>query len=100
MPDASKPTSIPHDVAQVVFDVAVGSLDFGSGFLDNDEITALRAFAEAIGVDPAKATPSNFVCVFDPPHQWDEWRDMASVGQQGWKRYRACSRCGEFEYAK
>lgn len=52
--------TVPHEVAQRVFDTAVNSLDFGSGFLDTEEVDALRAFAVLIGVDPMNATPGGF----------------------------------------
>ncbi len=54
------PFTVPEDIAKAVFDVAVGSMDFGSGFLDNEEVDALRAFARLIGIDPINATPSSF----------------------------------------
>jgi len=47
---------------QIVFDTAVHSMDFGSGFLDDEEVTALRAVAVLLGVDPLVATPDNFRC--------------------------------------
>jgi hypothetical protein len=88
-------SSIPDDVARTVFDIAVGSLDFGSGFLDNDGVHALRAFARAIGVDEAKATPENFTCVFYPPHEWSDWRPVpgSTNGSEG----RLCQKCQHYE---
>lgn len=55
----SKITLAPED-AKALFDIAVGSMDFGSGFLDNEEVDILRAFAVKLGLDPMEATPSNF----------------------------------------
>lgn len=52
--------TVARDVAQRVFDTAVNSMDFGSGFLSTDEVDALRAFAVLIGVDPMNATPGGF----------------------------------------
>lgn len=51
---------IDRETLQVVFDTAVHSLDFSSGFLDHDEVIALRATARLLGVDPEAATPINF----------------------------------------
>lgn len=51
---------LPLDIARKVFDTAVDSMDFGSGFLDDEEVLALREFAVAIGVDPMTATPYGF----------------------------------------
>lgn len=43
------------------FDIAHNSMDFGSGFLDNEEMEHLRQFAFAIGVDdsPFRTTQQN-----------------------------------------
>ncbi len=54
------PVTIPRWVLQAVFDVAVGSLDFGSGLLCDDDVLALRELAKALGVDPETASPSAF----------------------------------------
>lgn len=48
------------EAVQVVFDAVIGSMDFGSGFLDTFEVIALRRLAEALGVDPKDATPSQW----------------------------------------
>ena len=54
---------------KVVFDVATNSLDFGSGFLDDEEVKALRAAAVDLGVDPMEATPHGFRAKYCPGHQ-------------------------------
>ena len=51
---------LSKESAMAVFDIAVNSMDFGSGFLDNEEVDALREFAVLIGVDPMNATPVGF----------------------------------------
>jgi hypothetical protein len=56
--------TIEKRILQIVFDTAVHSLDFGSGFLDDEEVAALREIAVILSVDPAKATPSNFTCKY------------------------------------
>lgn len=61
---------IDREALQAVFDVAVGSMDFSSGFLDHEEVLALRRVAVALGVDPMFATPNNFECEFSGKHQW------------------------------
>ncbi|MDG4792712.1 hypothetical protein [Micromonospora sp. WMMD1082] len=45
---------------RILFDAVCNSLDFGSGFLDTEEVEALRRLAETLGVDPMVATPSEF----------------------------------------
>jgi hypothetical protein len=54
---------------KVVFDVATNSLDFGSGFLDDAEVKALRAAAVDLGVDPMEATPHAFKGKYCPGHE-------------------------------
>jgi hypothetical protein len=56
------------EIWQAVFDVAVGSMDFGSGFLDDEEVEALRAAAGILGVDPDTATPRQFICKYRGHH--------------------------------
>jgi hypothetical protein len=58
---------------QIVFDVAVSSMQFGSGFLVDEEVTGLRAIAVCLGIDPMKATPDNFRCKYTGRHEpWGE----------------------------
>jgi hypothetical protein len=58
--------TIPKLTAQILFDALVQSMDFGSGFLDTEEVEALRAMAVVLGVDPAQATPAEFTARY--PH--------------------------------
>jgi hypothetical protein len=51
---------VPRPILQAVFDAAVNSMDFGSGFLEDSDVAALRAVACLLGVDPVLATPGNF----------------------------------------
>jgi hypothetical protein len=68
---------VDFEVAQAVFDCAVGSMNFGSGFLDDDEVHALRRFAEAIGVNPMAGTPSEYskriLHVYEQTDYVDHW---------------------------
>jgi hypothetical protein len=77
--------TVPRGMLQKVFDTAVHSLDFGSGHLDDDEVTALRAVAVLLGADPAIATPENFRCKYAGQHQGGRV-DWAG---QGWM----CTQC-------
>lgn len=72
--------TLDFEHAQRIFDALVGSMDFGSGFLETDDVTALRALAEAIGVDPNKGTPAEFISQY--PHQYDGETDRQKVGWQ------------------
>lgn len=53
-------TEIETEDLRALFDVAVGSLNFTSGFLDTDEVNMLRRIAVTLGVDPMTATPTQF----------------------------------------
>ena len=59
---------IPVRLAAILFDTAVGSMDFGSGFLDDEEVAALREAAVLLGADPDEATPRNFRCKYRGRH--------------------------------
>lgn len=51
---------VPREDLRALFDLAVNSLNFGSGFWDTDDTNAARRIAVALGVDPMEATPSEF----------------------------------------
>ena len=55
----SETIQVPKLTLQIVFDAAVESMDFGSGFLDTEEVDALREVAGLLGVDPRVATPDS-----------------------------------------
>lgn len=52
--------AVPTEDLRTLFDIAVGSLNFVSGFLDSDEVDALRRVAVQISVDPMAGTPKEF----------------------------------------
>jgi hypothetical protein len=60
--------SIDGELLKTIFDLATG-MDFGSGFLDKEEVDSLRAVAVILGIDPLLATPANVLCQYQP-HQW------------------------------
>lgn len=68
-------TTLPTEDLRDIFDIAVGSMDFGSGFLDTDCVEALRRIAVALGVDPMTATPSGFATQY--PHEFRENRQLS-----------------------
>ena len=49
---------------RALLDVATGSMDFGSGFLDNEQVEVLRRLAPFLGIDPDVVTPPNFKCAY------------------------------------
>lgn len=76
---------IDRTLLQVVFDIVTGSMDFGSDFLDNEEVDAMRKVAELIGVDPMLGTPSTHKCRFDGKHEF--YKGPPSPNE------RYCQRC-------
>jgi hypothetical protein len=58
---------ITDDDVRLLFDMAIGSMEFGSGLLDDEEVLQLRRIAVRLGVDPDEATPYNF-----RNHVWPE----------------------------
>lgn len=73
---------VRRELLEAAFDVATSSLDFGSGFLDDEQVEALRGIAVLLGVDPLVATPANYVCKYTGEHEWP------TTGP------RRCWRCG------
>jgi hypothetical protein len=61
VPDFTEKVEVPKVALQLVFDALCQSLDFGSGFLDDEDVEGLRAVAVALGVDPMVATPADWV---------------------------------------
>lgn len=55
---------IRTELLKIIFDVAVESLDFDSGFLCNEEVEALREIAIMLEIDPDVGTPHNFKCQY------------------------------------
>lgn len=58
-------------------------MDFGSGFLCEDEVNVLRDVAQLLGIDPMVVTPSNLTCQFKGTHQWSKEPWGALGGKKG-----------------
>ena len=67
---------IDDEVLRALFDTAVHSMDFGSGFLDDEEVASLRTVAVVLGVDPWEATPAKFRCKYRGHHKAKPYLDM------------------------
>ena len=85
---------------RAVLDIATMSMDFGSGFLDNEQVEALRKLAEIIGLDPILATPSNFVCVDRGVHTWifAAADGLSKYGSIGARDHWYCALCRHTVY--
>lgn len=94
----AKEVVVPIEIARAVFDIATNSMDFGSGFLDDEEVVQLRSFAERIGVDPMKGTPGNFKTNFQHafvPRKLNpsEWQ-LANHAEYWAEEALRCAECG------
>lgn len=87
---------IDERLLRVLFDTAVGSMDFGSGFLDDEEVAALREVAGMLGADPMVATPGKFRCGYRGHHAAEPYLDRFMFdGPDGVLR-NAYRRAGDF----
>ncbi len=68
MPDDKPKVQLDFEDAQALFDMTTSSMNFGSGFLDSDDVNLLRKLAVLIGVDPSKGTPEEFKSQY--PHEY------------------------------
>ena len=66
----SSDITIEKRLLQVLFDVTIGTNDFASGGLDDEDVAALRSVAEVLGVDPMVATPDTFKCQYGHAHNF------------------------------
>lgn len=57
---------MPRGNVQEMLDIITGSLDYGSDFLDQEQIETLRSVAEMLGLNPMAATPTKYSKFF--PH--------------------------------
>ena len=82
--------SVNRETEQIIFDIAVNSLDWGSGFLDDEQVEALRRYAEHLGADVWKATPINHRPKYCPGHEWVQpWTPR----NESW----LCRHCGRYQ---
>jgi len=95
--------TVPREDLQILFDTAVGSMDFGSGFLDHEEVDCLRRIAVLLGVDPQDATPKEFQSSYPHPFDGQERRiyDDAFTGflPRPFRMGIVCRRCNKEETA-
>lgn len=88
----TKTVTIDQTLLQICFDVAVHSLDFSSGFLDDEEVSALREIAARLDVNPMVATPKKFKCKY---YGHELWRDQVNYrhGERGMPSPTVCCNC-------
>ena len=75
---------------RALLDLSTMSMDFGSGFLDEEQVEVLHAAAAVLGVDKITVTPSNFVCKYSGKHQM-RWVPAGFVRKVGCWRCTLCA---------
>lgn len=55
---------------RALLDLATSSMDFGSGFWDEEQTEIARKIAGVLDVDPQLVTPYNFACKYNGKHHW------------------------------
>lgn len=68
---------------QALLDLATSSLDFGSGFWDEEQVEIARKMAGILGIDPFVVTPSNMACKYRGEHQWRDLKPGEHWGMWG-----------------
>jgi hypothetical protein len=70
--------SIRKGDLRALLDVATGSLDFASGFLDNEQVEVLRRIAPSLDIEPRTVTPRNFMCLYEGKHNVRDGKSWCS----------------------
>lgn len=91
--DFSEKIEVSKLALQHVFDNLVHSMDFGSGFLDSEDVDALREVAKTLGVNPMDATPKEFASSYPHPYEQYAGKDWRGVT---WS-HDYCRRCSRVE---
>ncbi len=68
--DEDETVTIRMGDLRALLDVGTGSMDFGSGMLDNEQVEVLRTVAVVLGIDPNVVTPRNFECQYIGHHEF------------------------------
>jgi len=75
---------------RAIFDLAVNSLNFNSGFWTTEDVEIARRIAVIIGVDPMKGTPFLFASQY--PH---EWKSLRPDKPESYTPEFSCLYCGK-----
>lgn len=84
---------VRKELLQKLLDIATSSMDHGSGFLDNEEVEALRETAVTLGINPMTVTPYNFKPKYCPGHVWSDWKIVRSIEGAIRDERRECITC-------
>lgn len=82
MSEPEEMVTLPREALRALFDLAVNSMNFGSGFWETADTDTARAVAVVLGLDPMEATPSNHRANYEHTHVPVGWHDQINVS--GW----------------
>lgn len=90
--------TIPRELVLALIDMALTGDSGMSGWMDDEEVTKLRAAAEAAGMDPLEATPRNFRCKYRGSHvlRDKDWYRVVR-GPNKVVDVRRCTECHHWE---
>jgi hypothetical protein len=88
----SDEVTIKAEKLRVLVDVIAGSMDFGSGFLDIEDVEALWYAAEILGISQMDVTPSEFKHLI--PHSFESYPEGSRMVKFWSDR---CMKCGKDE---
>jgi hypothetical protein len=84
---------IDRELLKILFDLAVNSMDFGSGFFSTEDTQATRAVAKVLGLDPMVGTPSNHAQFY--PHEYQPSRSTYLLASEATGRWPRCYHCSQ-----
>jgi len=92
-------TDVAIEDVKALLDMATSSMDWGSGFLDHDEVAVLRRVAVAIGSDPIDATPnewrSQYAHAYKPTMRsvWEPYNPLTAPRPKRLPDIEVCEHC-------
>lgn len=93
--DEDDPVTIRRGDLRALLDLATQSMDFSSGFWDEEQTEVARNVAALLGIDPTLVTPSNMACKYSGAHEWQDVPPFSSLSRNDVKR--RCWLCGELD---
>jgi hypothetical protein len=64
---------------RALLDLATGSMDFGSGFWNNEDVECARTIARLLDVRMCAVTPSNFQKTYEDTHRFEYFSHVSQL---------------------
>lgn len=88
----SERIEIDKELLQAIFDLAVNTMDFGSGFWDDEDVKWGRRAAEILGLDPMVGTPRSYrvrIAHTCKPVTVERWFEPFGMSEEDLRRRKA-----------